>query len=368
LLKDNADDIASAIHDYTVHPFASEVIAKLGAIAGRPQAVEVIGLEDLPSLADFVFIALHGRPGEDGALQAKLDTLGLPYNGSGVTSSQLTIDKFATNERFAKGGLHVASHQVIQSANYQGLAASESLCKTFGLPLIAKPIDDGCSSAVKKIRSAEELHAFAQAIFRENESEEIAPDFLEILKLKPKEEFPSKTAFLIEAYIGPEARSRLIEVTVGVMTHRDELGNLVYQVLEPSEAVVQEEVLSLEEKFLAGEGMNITPARFSANAEEQSQISSAVKAVIKEAACLAGVEVYARIDAFVRLFEDASQAPKVYLIEVNSLPGMTPATCIFHQAALAEMRPIDFIDRIIQEGVQRKASQPKLAVEEQIHG
>lgn len=368
LLKDNADDIAAAIHDYKVHPFASEVIANLGAIAGKPEAVEVIDLEHLPAIADFVFIALHGRPGEDGALQAKLDTLGLPYNGSGVTSSQLTIDKFATNERFAQAGLATAAHEVVHKAGYEVHSTAQALCERFGLPLIAKPIDDGCSSAVKKIRSAEELDAFAQAIFRQ--TEDIPAELLDILKLKPKEEFPVKEAFLVEAYIGPEPKSKLIEVTVGVLTHRSESGELDYQVLEPSEALAQQEVLSLEEKFLAGEGMNITPARFAPDSQAQTSIASTVKEAIEQAARLAGVEGYARIDAFVRLYEDASLQPEVYIIEVNSLPGMTPATCIFHQAALADMRPFDFIDRIIHEGFARKALKNNTlqAEEAQIHG
>lgn len=63
------------------------------------------------------------------------------------------------------------------------------------------------------------------------------------------------------------------------------------------------------------------------------------------------VEGYARIDAFVRVFENGKI--ETIFIEINSLPGMTPATCIFHQTALAGYKPYDFIDKILNYGIQK---------------
>jgi len=67
---------------------------------------------------------------------------------------------------------------------------------------------------------------------------------------------------------------------------------------------------------------------------------------------LLNIEGYARIDAFVRIFDD--NEIEVIFIEVNSLPGMTPATCIFHQCAINEYQLYDFIDKILDFGFTRK--------------
>ncbi|MFN5830317.1 MAG: hypothetical protein ACK46R_06165, partial [Bacteroidota bacterium] len=79
--------------------------------------------------------------------------------------------------------------------------------------------------------------------------------------------------------------------------------------------------------------------------------SEEVKKQLKKAAEVLNIEGYARIDAFVRIFENGKV--EVIFIEVNSLPGMTPATCIFHQTAINGYKPLDFIDRILDFGFKR---------------
>lgn len=69
------------------------------------------------------------------------------------------------------------------------------------------------------------------------------------------------------------------------------------------------------------------------------------------AARLLNIEGYARIDAFVRITND--NKVEVIFIEVNSLPGMTPATCIFHQAAINQYKPYEFIEKILEFGFKR---------------
>jgi D-alanine-D-alanine ligase len=136
----------------------------------------------------------------------------------------------------------------------------------------------------------------------------------------------------------------------------DAKGQLCYEVFEASEALSEGDVLSLEEKFLAGQGQNITPARYSSNLEENKIISSHVKAEFERAARILNIEGYSRIDAFVRIF--SPEKVEVVFIEVNSLPGMTPATCIFHQAAIAQYKPYEFIDKILDYGMHRNKKQP----------
>jgi D-alanine-D-alanine ligase len=128
-------------------------------------------------------------------------------------------------------------------------------------------------------------------------------------------------------------------------------GELQYEIFEPSEALAQKGILSLEEKFLAGEGQNITPARFANDKAGNARISEKVREQLERAARILNVEGYCRIDAFVRIFDD--ERVEVIFIEVNSLPGLTPATCIFHQAAINGYKPFDFLDQIVQFGLTK---------------
>ena len=362
MLKDNADDIREKIEQAEAGHAAHPVLARIrqeasgitGTYAGQPVAsARRISFEELAQKADEVFIALHGRPGEDGALQQELEKYHLPYNGSGAASSAVTINKYETNRRLREAGLRVADHRLAYRLEWAAdpEAFYRSLEAEFGYPFIAKPADDGCSSAVKKIKTRAELAAFSEQIFRTQEPLLTGP--AEVLHLGFKEEFPQKEAFLVETLIGPDGAAHFLEITGGLLTSYDESGQLHIEVFEASEALATGEVLSLEEKFLAGEGQNITPARYAAEPAERQRISDEVKRTLRQVAEILQIEGYARIDAFVRVRQ--SGAVEVLLIEVNSLPGMTPATCIFHQTALAGYTPYQFIDRILDFGKQRAA-------------
>jgi UDP-N-acetylmuramate--alanine ligase len=358
LLKDNADDIREKIDHYNVHPVILQVIRECRGITEKYASAESLAkpqrlsYEELAGKADAVFIALHGRPGEDGAVQANLNRVGLPFNGSDVESSQITINKFVTNEILKKHGFLVAEHLlVIKDEWQQGLdIVKNKIASLIQYPFIAKPVDDGCSSAVKKIKNDRELEAFCKLIFREADA--LDTDAIGVLGIKPKEEFPKKEVFLVEELISKRDAKHFLEVTGGMLTKMDASGNITYEVFEASEALSEGEVLSLEEKFLAGQGQNITPARYSHNQEERQKISDIVKEQLGAAARVLAVTGYCRIDAFVRIY--SPEKVEVVFIEVNSLPGMTPATCIFHQSAIAGYKPFDFIDKILDFSFRKK--------------
>jgi D-alanine-D-alanine ligase len=170
------------------------------------------------------------------------------------------------------------------------------------------------------------------------------------LGLKPKEEFPMKPYFLVEKFVEKGEAKHFLEVTGGLLTHYKK-GKLTYEMFEPSETLAEGEILSLEEKFLAGQGQNITPSRFSKSPKIQHEISEKVREVLKKTAKVLNVEGYCRIDAFVKIFD--KNRVEVVIIEINSLPGMTPATAIFHQCALNNYKPYDFIDKILEFGEQK---------------
>lgn len=267
---------------------------------------------NLPATADFVFLGLHGGRGENGCVQGILEMLGLPYNGSGVLTSALCMDKFKTNNFLRQQGFSVPEGVLITT---QELGTKEITCSSLfagrvDFPLIVKPHDDGCSTLVQKVRSDAELITALQAIFATKRD----------------------SALVEECICG-------MELTVGV------IGNEKPEALPPSQAVVQKDILTIEEKFLPGAGENQTPALL------PSEKLTLVQDTIAQAYQALQCKGYARIDCFYQTADESpTKVERVVILEVNTLPGMTPATCIFHQAAELGMKPMDFVDKIIELG------------------
>ena len=262
---------------------------------------------DLTGLCDFVFIGLHGGVGENGAVQGALEMLGLPYNGSGVLSSALCMDKFKTCDFLKNEGFDVPTSILLDKKNRK----KEIKNKKLTFPIVLKPRDDGCSMFVKKIKNEKGLLSELDLYFKESKKE-----------YAMLEEFITAT-----------------ELTCGV------IGNDQITVLPPSKVVASNQILSVEEKFLPGAGENLTPAPLPAKALDL--IKKTLEKVYKALEC----KGYVRIDFF---YQEAKFSPtkkdRIIILEINSLPGMTPATCIFHQAAEIGLKPMEFIDKIIELG------------------
>ncbi len=363
LLKDNADDIRQAIESTEMlHPATVEARAQASAITSRFSStqtgydIEELSYADLKERFDEVFIGLHGRPGEDGEVQRKLEEVGLPYNGSGYDSSQLTINKYDTLQKLGTANFIVTKQRLVSTDEW--LANPQRVVKELGesmsFPMIVKPVDDGCSSAVQKIDNPERLQDFLTLLLHTEPTQ--SAELRKRLGIHPKDEVPQKPVALVEQLISRKDADLFLEITGGLLTKATEKGNKEYQIFQPSEALSSGEILTLEEKFLAGEGQNITPARFAFGEISYEHVAAQVRKTLGEAAQLLGVEGYARIDAFVRAWSDGRV--ETIIIEVNSLPGMTPATCIYHQAAIEGYTPFDFIDQIMAYG---RARQAKLA-------
>lgn len=281
-------------------------------IAAGLDPLNNISWSSLAQHIDFAFIALHGGEGENGVMQGALETLGIPYNGSGIFASSLCMDKYRTNTLLKQAGFEVPAHRFISKSCFeQNPEATLQEIEQLGYPVIIKPHDDGCSVFVQKATTAAQV---AEAL---------------------SELYKHKDAALVEECI------RGMELTVGV------LGNEHPMVLPPSYTVTTGDILSIEEKFLPGAGENQTPAPISS--EETAFVQNIIKGVYTAAQCSG----YARIDCF---YQNAAVsptgAPRLIIIEINSLPGLTPATCIFHQAAELGIKPMDFIDRIVELGIE----------------
>ncbi len=271
-----------------------------------------IRLSDLPALVDFVFIALHGGVGENGCFQGALEMLGTPYNGSSVFASALCMNKYKANCFLRTQGFEVPKHLLISRESWNQNKA-DCLAKIRAeLPntVIVKPHDDGCSVMVSKATNDEQIAAAVEQLFAAGKHD----------------------AFIEECVSG-------MELTVGVM------GNEHPIALPPSQALANAGILSIEEKFLPGAGENQTPAPLPATSLQlvQKTIAAAYKAV--------GCKGYARIDCFYQSAEiSPTGSERVIILEFNTLPGVTPATVLFHQAAELGIRPTDFVDMIVELG------------------
>ena len=357
-LKDHADDVLKGLEDAARPEILQHIQSEFADLWTRYAPYRLsepreIPWEELPQWIDFVFVALHGRPGEDGAIQTRLEALNIPYNGSGPESSALTIDKYATGRLLDAHGLSVAKQRVVRAHEWPLEVESLVSSLSGAWPLIAKPLDDGCSTAVCRLANPEDLEAYAALCFRK--AVDWPEEAAKRLGILVPELFTPSDQFLLEQYIHAKPGETVMEVTGAMLVRTLTDGSKVYEVFQPSESIAGAGILSLEEKFLAGQGTNITPARFATNPEEQDRIMTEVQKVLQKAAECTGVTGYCRIDAFV--CRGSGEDLRVFVIEINSLPGMTPATCIYHQAALAGYTPHAFIAEIIALGRARHAAQ-----------
>jgi D-alanine-D-alanine ligase len=122
---------------------------------------------------DRVFIALHGRYGEDGTIQGALELLGVPYTGSGVLASALAMDKWRTKLVWQACGISTPRYELLtRHSDFQAVAAR------LGLPLMIKPANEGSSIGMSKVRRAAELEE-AHALAANYDSIVIAESFIE---------------------------------------------------------------------------------------------------------------------------------------------------------------------------------------------
>jgi D-alanine-D-alanine ligase len=267
-----------------------------------------IPYEELPSRVDFVYIGLHGKYGEDGCLQGLLELLGVPYTGSGVMASAIGMDKHIQRKLLAAAGIKVPKYLAVSQGEWQE-QSQEILGRvedSLGYPCVVKPTREGCSTGISVVREPGAMGAALENAFTWD-----------------------TTALVEEALVG-------MEITCGV------IGNRELTALPPTETIRKGDFLTVEEKFLPGEGENITPARL----PEEKILE--VQEVMARAYKVLGLKVYARMDGFVIDGE-------VVVTESNTLPGMTPSTCIFHQSGEAGMSPMEFLDRIIELSLEAHA-------------
>lgn len=305
-----------------------------------------MSLQEFIKQSSFIFIALHGGLGEDGTLQKVLEKSHVAYNGSGAKVSQLCMNKAQTTERIKQlniSGVQVASHVLVPLSKLRTLHKNDYQIfwkdlqeKLQSTSIIAKPNSDGCSSGVVRLYTEEDLDRYSRLLAEKasfipgntftNQKDiiEMPQDSLQEVLFETCIE--TDTLRVLRNKVKHIKKTGWIEVTVGVIEEKKKM-----HVFNPSITIVEGEVLSVEEKFQGGTGVNMTPPPVSLISEEILRI---IKKRIQLVAEKVGIQGYSRIDAFVQRITG-----EVSIIEINTLPGLTPST-VFFQQALAEPQPI----------------------------
>ncbi len=316
----------------------------------------------------YIFIGLHGGIGENGVLQQHLERSGVKFNGPGSRASKLCMDKYATGkviEKLAKHGIftakrkRIASHQFKNYSTVQYRSYWNSLVEELGSStLIVKPIGDGCSAGVARLYDARDLETY---ITFTKQGIPMIPSAT-LTRQHGIIDMPTRkpSALIFEQFIATDhivakgnrlewtTETGWIEVTVGLLEDRRGL-----RALSPSLTVAVGSVLSLEEKFQGGTGINITPPPAP---YVKPAVVKLVRKRIEIVGRALGIRGYSRIDAFMHV-----KTGELIIIEANTLPGLTPATVIFHQA-LAEsppLYPVEFLEKVIEASSLRNRSRSR---------
>lgn len=238
---------------------------------------------------DAAFIALHGRWGEDGTIQGLLEILSIPYTGSGVAASALAMDKTLTKAMFA------ACH--VPSLPYQVLGATEGAADIhYPPPYVIKPPREGSSIGVIIVRSADEAEAGVA------EARKHSPDLL------------------IEKYVYGR------ELTVSVIDGEP---------LPIIEIMPVKGFYDFDNKYKPGGAVHTCPARLTE--EEARAVRHAALAAVRALGCSGA----SRADV---LLDDAGEP---WVLEVNTIPGMTPLSLLPEAAAAAGMDFKALVARIL---------------------
>ncbi|HWR31578.1 MAG TPA: UDP-N-acetylmuramate--L-alanine ligase [Negativicutes bacterium] len=274
----------------------------------REKDYDVVGIDlDPPRFVEqlrengveIVFNAIHGLFGEDGRLQGALELLGIPYTGSGVLASAVAMDKGMSKRLFVSTNIPTPRYQLLKRDQGMGPDVLQQVLDEFEPPFVVKPSTQGSTIGLTIVQEAEELAAALEKAFSYD------------------------TEVLVEEFIDGT------ELTVGI------LGGSSPEALPVIEIVPYSGVYDYHAKYTKGATEYFVPARIDA------ETARLTKEVAIEAFKILGCSGVARVD--VRL--DPSNHP--YVLEVNTIPGMTGTSLVPKAAAAAGMSFPELCERIL---------------------
>ena len=249
---------------------------------------------------DCVFIALHGRLGEDGTVQGMLELLGLPYTGSGVLASALCIDKTRANDLLRSQGLMIPDFEEFEGDDV------DELTERYGLPVVVKPVREGSTIG---LTIACDVDAVASGL---------------VLARR----YDSRV--LVQRFIAGT------EITVGVLATPD------ICVLPTLEITYENETYDYDAKYTEGRSHHIIPARIPEPARRAATDAAA------RAFRALGCEGMARVDFII------SPDCTPWLLEVNTVPGLTELSLLPDAGRAAGIPFDELCDRLVRHGIERR--------------
>ncbi len=241
---------------------------------------------------DRVFIALHGRFGEDGTVQGALELMGIPYTGSGVLASALGMDKWRSKLVWQAAGLPIPDYELLdENSDF------DAVVKRLGLPLFVKPANEGSSVGVSKVKRAEDL------------------------RVAYREAAKHDKLVIAERFIGGG------EFTASIV------GNQALPVIKIEPA---SEFYDYEAKYLRDDTRYLCPCGLPAASEAEMQ-----RLALRGFELLGG-RGWGRIDFLV------DEQGKPYLLEANTSPGMTDHSLVPMAARQAGMSFEQLVLRILE--------------------
>ena len=248
---------------------------------------------------DYAYITIHGTPGENGILQGYFDLIGIPYSTSGVLVEAMTFDKFVLNQYLRGYGVAVADSLLIRQG-YEQLVSDDEIEQRIGMPCFVKPAADGSSFGVSKVKNKDQLApAIRKAML---ESDEI----------------------MVEQFLEGT------EISIGVYKTKEKA-----VVLPATEVVTQNEFFDYDAKY-NGQVQEITPARLSEDVTRRvREITSHIYDIL-------------HCNGIIRIDYIISKEGKIFMLEVNTTPGMTPTSFIPQQVRAAGLEMKDVLTDIVE--------------------
>lgn len=253
---------------------------------------------------DAAFIIIHGTPGEDGKLQGYFDMIGMPYTTCDAATSAITMNK-AYTKSVIDGITDVHMAKSIQLFAEQGYNAKQ-VSNELSLPVFVKPNSGGSSLGMSKVKEEKEIEAALEKAFSVDNQ------------------------VIVEEFIGGR------EFTIGLYKVKGKV-----HVLPCTEIISSKEFFDYEAKYTTGVSQEITPGKMSE--EEMSRVEAAMVQIYNRLNCKGVV----RIDYILQ-----HETNKMYVLEVNTVPGQSENSIIPQQVRAAGMSMTNFYGDLIEEVIK----------------
>ncbi|RJQ29260.1 D-alanine--D-alanine ligase [Candidatus Parcubacteria bacterium] len=253
---------------------------------------------------DVAFVAMHGRFGEDGKVQAILETLGVPYTGSGVLASALGMNKIQTNRVAESASIPVPRFTFFANSSKPTLSAMKQAVRNrIGYPCVIKPNESGSSVGTTIVKNESEFLSATKKAFKEDD------------------------AIIAQQYI----RGR--ELTCGVLGNS---GQTKLSALPIVEIIPEGKFFDYHSKYFSEVTKEVCPAPL------QKKVAEKIKDLSRKAHAALGCDGLTRSDFIL------SRGGVPYFLEINTIPGLTEASLCPKEARAAGMTFGEFLDKQIE--------------------